>query len=217
MNTQKKITAAEINKDRTESEAADLRKAADNLKAAVLAYFADLDTRKAALAKQAEDYQDIFDDAMEQRQELAEKIADLTSRGQIDEAAGEYEKLEDMDKEIVNIGRKLRLVKSATAKGDPKLYKAAKAAQDAVYAERKKYTETVRNMSATVEEEKKRLEMVERELRYTRPDAIGAGADDEFTKLDRHYKDLDRKEREAKEKAKAAREAAEREARITYL
>lgn len=217
MNTQKKITAAEINKERIESEAADLRNAAENLKEAVRAYFADLDTRKAALAKQAADYQDIFDDAMEQRRELAEKIADLTSRGQIDEAANEYEKLEAMDKEILNIGRKLRLVQNAEAKGDPNLYKAAKAAQDAVYAERTKYTETVRNMTATVEEEKKRLEIMERELRYTRPDAVGAGADDEFTKVDRHYKDLDRAQREAKEKAAAEQAAAARKANTVYF
>ena len=213
----KKITAAGINKERIESEAADLRNAAENLKEASRAYFADLDTRKAALAKQAADYQDIFDDAMEQRRELANTIADLTSRGQVDEAASEYEELEAMDKEIAKIGRKLRLVKSAEVKGDPKLYKTARTAQDTVYEERRKYTETIKALTAVVQEEQKRLEDVARELRFTYPGSVGAGADDEFIKVERHYKDLDRKEREAKEKEKAAREAAEREAHITYL
>lgn len=217
MNTQKKITAAEINKERIESEATNLQQAASKLKEAARAYFADLDTRKAALAKQAADYQDIFDDATEQRKELAEKIADLTSRGQIDEAAEEYANLEAMDKEIVIIGRKLRLLQNAEVKGDPELYKAARAAQDAVYAERTKYMETVRNMAATVEEEKKRLETMERELRYTRPECVGLAADDEFTKVDRHYKDLDRAQRETKEKAAAEQAAAARKANTVYF
>ena len=90
-----------------------------------------------------------------------------------------------MDKEIVNIGRKLRLVKSATAKGDPKLYKAAKAAQDAVYAERKKYTETVRNMSATVEEEKKRLDEV-----------FGAKTDFSISNFENNYDKFNQEEKE---------------------
>lgn len=213
----KKITAAAINKDRIESEAADLRNAAENLKEAARAYFVDLDTRKTALAKQVADYQDVFDDALEQRRALAATIADLTSRGQIDEAASEYEKLEAMDKEIAKISRKLRLVQNAEVKGDPKLYQAAKAAQDAVHTERSKYIETIRDFNNTVQVEKKRLEDLERELKYTRPECVGLASDDEFTKVDRHYKNLDRKEQEAKEKEKAAREAAEREARITYL
>lgn len=215
--TNKKITAAQISKDRIESEAADLRKAADNLKAAAQAYMADLDTRKAALAKQEADYQTQHDDLTAQRKALAAKIADMTSRGQIDEAASEYEKLEKMDREIAKIGRKLRLVQNAEVKGDPKLYAAARAAQDTVYTERTKYIETVRNMTATVEAEKKRLEAVERELRYARPECVGLAADDEFTKVSRHYKELDRAQREAKEKAEAERAAAARNSNTIYF
>ena len=217
MNKEKKFTAAEINKDLIVSQAADLRKAADKLKEAAQAYLSDLDTRKAALANQAADYQAQLDKATTQRKALAAKIADYTSRGQIDEAAEADAELEAMDKHISTLGRKLRLVKGAELKGDPKLYKAAKAAQDAVYAERTKYTETVRALTATVREEQKRLEDVERELRYTYPGSVGAGADEVFHKVQRHYLDIDLKEREAKEKAAAEKAAAEREARITYL
>ena len=213
----KKIKAAEINKDRVESEAADLRNAAENLKAASRAYFEDMETRKAELAKQAADFQDVFNDAMEQRRALADTIADLTSRGQIDEAASEYENLETMDKEIVKLGRKLRLLQNAEVKGDPTLYKAAKAAQDAVTAERTKYIETIRAFDSTVRDEKKRLEDMERELRYTHPESVGLGADDEFTKVDRHFRDLDRAQREAKEKAEAERAAAARNANTIYF
>ena len=213
----KKITAAEINMELIESKSADLKKAADNLKEAAQAYLADLDTRKAALAKQAADYQAQLDKATAQRTALAAKIADYTSRGQIDEAAEADAKLEALDKDISTLSRKLRLVKGAELKGDPKLYAAAKAAQDAVTAERTKYKETVKAFAATVSEEQKRLEKLEREMRYVYPEAIGSGAEDVFTKVQRHYLDLDRKEREAKEKEKEAREAAERAARVTYL
>ena len=212
----KKIKAAEINKDRVESEAADLRNAAENLKAASRAYFEDMETRKAELAKQAADFQDVFNDAMEQRRALADTIADLTSRGQIDEAAAEYERLETMDREIAKLGRKLRLVQNAEVRGDSTLYQAAKAAQDTVTAERTKYIETIKNFTSTVQEEKKRLEDMERELRYTHPEAVGLGADDEFTKVDRHFRDLDRAQREAKEKA-AAQAAAARNSNTLYF
>lgn len=208
MNTQKKFTAAEINMELVESQSTDLRKAADNLKEAAQAYLADLDTRKAALAKQAADYQAQLDKATAQRKALAAKIADYTSRGQIDEAAEADAKLEALDKDISSLSRKLRLVQSAELKGDPKLYAAAQAAQDAVYAERTKYTETVKEFTATVREEQKRLEKLEREMRYVYPGTIGAGADELFNKVKRHYLDLDRKEREAKEKEQEAREAA---------
>lgn len=217
MNEQKKITAAEINKDLIDREAGDLLKAADNLRAAAQAYLADLDTRKAALANQAADYQTQLDEAMARRKELAGRITDYTSRGQIDEAAEADAELETVDKHIATLGRKLRLVKGAELKGDPKLYKAARNAQDAVHAERTKYAETVKEFAATVSEEQKRLEKVEREMRYVHPGSIGASADDVFTKVQRHYLELDRKEREAKEKEKAAREAAEREARIVRI
>lgn len=213
----KKITAAEINMELVEGESADLRKAADKLKEAALAYLSDLDTRKAALANQAADYQAQLDKATAKRKAIAAKIADYTSRGQIDEAAEADAELEALDKDISTLGRKLCLVKGASLQGDPKLYAAAKAAQDAVNAERTKYAETVKQFAATVSEEQKRLEKLEREMRYVHPGSIGGGADDVFTKVTRHFLNLDRKEREAKEKEKAAREAAEREARITYL
>ena len=217
MSKQQKNTAAEINKEFIEGKASELHKAADKLKEATRAYFADLEARKAALSKQGADCQEVYDDAMEQRRELAEKIADLTSRGQVDEAAGEYEKLEAMDKEILKIGRKLRLLQNAEVKGDPTLYNAAKTAQDAVHSERTKYTETIKALSVMVREEQKRLEGVEFDLSRTYPGTIGAGADDEFVKVERHFKDLDRVQQEAREKAKAAREAAERDARIVRI
>ena len=131
--------------------------------------------------------------------------------------ASEYENLETMDKEIVKLGRKLRLLQNAEVKGDPALYKAAKAAQDAVTAERTKYIETIRAFDSTVRDEKKRLEDMERELRYTHPESVGLGADDEFTKVDRHFRDLDRAQREAKEKAEAERAAAARNANTIYF
>ena len=213
----KDIIAAEINAEFITAQQENWRAAAEAAQKAADAYNTDLNTRKAALAQQANGYQTELAKLNAKRKELAAKVNDLSSRGMIDEAAEVDTELEALDKSIAALERKLKLVSTAELKGDPKLYKAAKAAQDAVYAERTKYTETVRALTATVREEQKRLEDVERELRYTYPGSVGAGADEVFHKVQRHYLDLDRKEREAKEKAAAEKAAAEREARITYL
>lgn len=204
----KQITAGEINAEFIAGQAEKWQAAANKAKVAAEAYLTDLETRKAALTEQATGYQAELDKLTEQRKALAAKINDLSSRGQIDEAAEADAKLEALDKTISTLERKLRLVNTAELKGDPELYRAAKSAHDAAEAERAPYRENIADLQRIVKAEIERLEKMDKELDYARNRDIGYSAARTFEKADRHYRDLDRLEREAKEKAAAERKAA---------
>lgn len=207
----KKITAGEINAEFITAQAGKWQAAADKAKAAAEAYLADLETRKSALAEQAAGYQAELDKLTLQRKKLAAKINDLSSRGQIDEAAEADAELEALDKSISTLERKLRLVSTAALKGDPALYQVAKTAHDAAEAERTPYRESIAAIQDIVTAEIKRLEEMQTELRYAKDRNPGHYAAQVFERVDRHYRDLDRLEREAAEKAAAERKAAEAE------
>lgn len=212
-----KITAGEINAEFITAQAGKWQTAANTAKAAAEAYLTDLETRKTALAEQAAGYQTELSTLTTQRKKLATKVTDLSSRGQIDEAAEADADLEALDKSITTLERKLRLVSTAELRGDPKLYSAAKAAHDAAEAERAPYRENIATLRQIVTAEIDRLEKVERELSSAISRDVGYYAAQTFEKVNRHYLDLDRREREAKEKAEAERKAAEQAARRTYI
>lgn len=205
----KQITAGEINAEFITTQAGKWQAAANKAKVAAEAYLTDLETRKAALAEQAANYQMELDKLTEQRKALAAKINDLSSRGQIDEAAEADAELEALDKAISTLERKLRLVNTAELKGDPELYRAAKAAHDAAEAERTPYRENIVALQLIVNAELDRLEKVGKELSYAMSRDVGYYAALTFEKANRHFLDIDRMEREAKEKAAAERKAAE--------
>ena len=207
----KQITAGEINAEFITAQAGEWQAAADKAKVAAEAYLTDLETRKAALAQQAAGYRAELDQLHAQRESLAAKINDLSSRGMIDEAAEADAELESLDKSISTLERKLRLVSTAELKGDPKLYSAAKAAHDAAEAERTPYRASIATLQQIVKAEIQRLESIQSELGYAMNRDPGQYAANTFAKVDRHYRDLDRLEREAAEKAAAERKAAEQE------
>lgn len=209
----KQITAGEINAEFITAQAGEWQTAADKAKTAAEAYLTDLETRKAALAEQTVGYQAELDKLTTQRKKLAAKINDLSSRGQIDEAAEADAELEALDKSISTLERKLRLVSTAELKGDPKLYSAAKATHDAAEAERTPYRAKIDDLQQIVKLELERLESMQRELHYAMGRDPGRIANSVFEKVDRHYRDLDRLEREAAERAAAERKAAEAERR----
>ena len=211
MNEQKKIAAADITTEFIAAQQEKWRAAADAAQKATDAYNTDLNTRKAALAQQATAYQTELAKLNAARKALAAKINDLSSRGMIDEAAEADAELESLDKSISTLERKLRLVSTAELKGDPKLYSAAKAAHDAAEAERTPYRESIATLQQIVKAEIQRLESIQSELGYAMNRDPGQYAASTFTKIDRHYRELDRLECEAAEKAAAERKAAEAE------
>ena len=211
MNEEKKIIAAEIDLDFITAQEESWRAAADAAQKAADAYNTDLNTRKAALAQQTTGYQTELAKLNAKRKELAAKVNDLSSRGMIDEAAEVDTELEALDKAIAALERKLRLVSAAELKGDPKLYSAAKAAHDAAEAERTPYRASIATLQQIVKTEIERLESIQKELSYAMNRDPGQYAANTFTKVDRHYRDLDRLEHEAAEKAAAERKAAEAE------
>ena len=207
MNEEKKIIAAEIDLDFITAQAGEWQAAADKAKTAAEAYLTDLETRKAALAEQAAGYKTELSTLTAQRKKLAAKINDLSSRGQIDEAAEADAELEALDKSISTLERKLRLVNAAELKGDTKLYKAAKAAHDAAEAERAPYRAKIDAMQQIIKAELDRLESMQRELHYARDRDPGYIANSVFEKVNHHYLDIDRLEHEAAEKAAAERKS----------
>ena len=171
------------------------------------AYLADVEHRADTLKAQAKEYQEEMATLKKERDTLAVKIADLSSRGDIDAAAEADVKLEALDQKIHALGRKLKIVNSAAPKGDPHLYAAAQAAHEAMEAERAPYKQRIDELTTAVDAEIKRLEAIKRELSFKRDTDHGYYAAQKWQKVDRHYRDLDRIEREAEEKAAAERKA----------
>lgn len=203
--------AAEINAEFITAQAGAWQAAADKAKVAAEAYLTDLETRKAALAQQAAGYRAELDQLHAQRESLAATINDLTSRGQVDEVLPLDAELETVCKSISLMERKISILGMAKLKGDPELYQAAKAAHDAAEAERTPYRASIATLQQIVKTEIERLESIQKELGYAMNRDPGQYAANTFTKVDRHYRDLDRLEREAADKAAAERKAAEAE------
>lgn len=126
------ISLSKITAESISQQAERWRKAHADASAAAGAYMADLEQRKAELSKLEARYKSQLKNLNAQRKVLAARVTDLSSRGKIDKAAEEDERLEATDKAISTLERKLRLVNETELKGDPHLYEAAKAAYKAV-------------------------------------------------------------------------------------
>ena len=128
MDEKKILTAAEINMDMVMAGLDPCKAAAEDAKAAIQAYWDDIELRKAELEKQARGYQKQIDALTVQRKKLAVQINDLSSRGQIDAAAAADAKMEGIDRTITTLQRKVRIINTAEMRGDADLYHAAEKA-----------------------------------------------------------------------------------------
>lgn len=213
------IPPAEITIEFITTQSEDWNNSAAEAVAAADAYLADIAERKNTLEAQAQEYQTQADKLKAQRKTLAAKIVDLSSRGEIDAAAEADAKLEELDKKISLLSRKLKICNSADLKGDPELYAAAKAAHDAMEAHRDPYKQRIDQLSHIVSEEIARLEKIQRELPYKRMADPGRVANSEWEKVNRHFHELDRAEKKADERMAAERKAVSETAghtRYTY-
>lgn len=202
-----KFSVSEINAEFIDKQAATWVAAAAEVARTAEAYLADIDGRKQMLQAQAKEYQEELAALKKERDATASKIADLSSRGEIDAAAAEDIKLEALDQKLHALERKLRIVKSADPKGDPQLFAAALEAYTAMTAERAPYVERIDELTAAVTAEIERLEAIKKGLSHKRNVDPGYYAGVKFERVNRHFRDLDRLEREAKEKASADRKA----------
>ena len=202
-NVRIKIQLNEVTAESINQLAAPWITAAENANAAAVEYADNIKLRRAALEAQEHEIRGQLDALYKQRDTLIEKINDLFSRSKFDEAAEVDACLEAVGKEIAALTRKLGLVSSTNLKGDPTLHKAAKAAYEAMEAERAPYCESIAALQAAVAAEIQRLEAVSNDLYYAALKDPSRYACDAFHKVDRHFRELDRIEQESKEKAAA--------------
>lgn len=211
----REVTAAVIDAAFIEEQAAQWKEAAGKAMEAAEAYLSDVQSRKDTLQTQQQEYDAALNKIKKERAEIAARIVDLSSRGQIEEAAEDDAYLETLDREIAGIGRKLKVLSVADSKGDANLYKAATAAFEAMEPHRVTYRERIGALQQIVSMESARLEAISKELYYAMSRNHGQHAADKYNLAYRHFHDLDRKDREAAEKAAADRKAQEKESRNT--
>ena len=209
MENQNTITPTAITSEYIATMTEDWDAAAKKAMEAADLYLADVQNRQHALAEQAKQYEVRLCEMRDERKKLAATVNDLSSRCDFDAAEKAELQLETLDKDIASLSRKVRLVNSAELKGDPELYRAAKAAHDAAEAHRLPYRQRMGELHSIVKDEIKRLEAVEKEIPYATNRNPGQFANDRFEKVDRHYRELDRIEQEYREKAEAERKAQE--------
>lgn len=206
------ITAADITPEFIDAQAKDWADAAVTAKEAAEAYLADIETRKKSLEAQAAKYTGELSALKKERDKLAAKILDLSSRGKIEDAAGVDIQVEEQDKKIAMLTRKIKICNAADLKGDSKLYAAAQAAYRSMDAERAPYVKRIDELTDTVTAEIKRLEAIKRELSFKRSTDPGYQAAQKWHKVERHYLDLDRIEKEAEAQRRAEYKAAKENA-----
>lgn len=206
MNIQE-ITAREITAEIVGQQGSVWKQAVEDAKAAAEAYMQDLESRKAALAKRAEEYQAQAEEQKTARNRAAAEVTDLTSRGRFDEAAVAECEVEKLDNSISMLERKLRLVNSAEMKGDSGCYEAAKQAHEAAEEARNTYSEALSHLYATAQAEVSRLHEIMTRISNLTNYVRNYAPDDGFQKVDRHFRDLDRIERETKERWQAEQDA----------
>ena len=217
MNIQE-IKAAEITADVINQLADTWDQAVENAKSASAAYTEDLECRKAALVKRADEYQAQAEKQKATRNKAAAQVADLTSRGRFDEAAAAESEVEEMDKALSMLERKLRLVNSAELAGDPACHEAAKQAHEAAEAAKKVYEDALSHLYNTAQAEVSRLREIMGKISNLTNWVRNYAPDDGFQKVDRHFRDLDRIEREAKERWQAEQDAKKSERKgITHV
>lgn len=213
----KKITAGEITADFIEAQTEDWAAVAKTALEAADAYLADVKARQEALEAQGKQYATQLDKLKAERKDLAANVNDLASRCDLDAAEAAEVKLEALDKSIASLSRKIRLINSAELKGDPELYRTAKAAHDVAETHRQPYRQQIYDLRTIVQEELKRLKAIDEKLYYAVDCNPGRFANSSFEKVERHYHDLDRKEKEAAEQRAAEYKAAKANAGHTRI
>lgn len=211
----REITAAEITEEYIEGQQADWKSAAGKAMEAAEAYLSDVQSRKATLHAQKQEYEAALNKNKQERADIAARIVELSSRGQIEEAAEDDTYLETLDREIAGIGRKLKVLSAADPKGDANLYKAAKDAYDVMGDHRTTYRERIGELQQIISMEIARLEAISKELSFAMDRDPGQYAANKYNLVYHHFHDLDRKDREAAERAVADRKAKEKEKRAT--
>lgn len=207
-NVRIKIPLNEVTAESINQLAAPWRTALGKSTAASVEYSDDLKHRKFELATQAHNIHGQILKLNGQQNALFDKINDLYSRGEFDAASKEEVQLEAVEKEIAALTKKLDIVSSTELKGTPYLYEAAKAAHEAAEAAKDACAEDLRATADILSEEIQRLKgllnracnIITGEMQYH--------PDDGFSRVHRHFHELDRHEREAAGRAKAECEAA---------
>lgn len=157
MHNQKTLTAAEITQEMIASALDPWRAALENAQSAFQAYWDDVERRKATLDEQAQGYLAEINNLTAKRKNMAPKINYLASKGQIEEAAAVELELVNIDKLIIDLQRKLKLISSAELHGDIQLYHAAETAYQAAIDQGKKYNDYLNELAKIVNEERSRL------------------------------------------------------------
>ena len=206
-----KITAAQITPEYIKQVSKNFLDSINESKKASKEYLADLERRKETLEERKREYTSALKDKTKKRDELSEIIIDLTSRGNLEEVAELSVTLENLENEIVTIERNLSLVKPSNLKGDSSLYEKAKLIFEVVSTERVKHIKTIDELIDIVKTEMERLDKIKKELWYARDESTRP-ADDNFKKVDRHFRDLDRIEAEQRQ-----RDLAEQKARGSII
>ena len=210
METIKTITPAEITLEFITAQSEDWNNSAAEAVAAADAYLADIAERKNTLEAQAQEYQTQADKLKAQRKTLAAKIVDLSSRGEIDAAAEADAKLEELDKRLSSIERKLKIVNAVDHKGEAALYTAAKEAHTAMEAQRIAYKERLGELAQTINVEIARLQEALKKIGDMRSYYSPSDeASRKFTAVDRHYNEIEKIEQAYREKAAEERKAQE--------
>lgn len=203
-----KFTPAEITAEMISQAYNKWKNAADSAEEAATAYFAAIQERKSLLETQTRTYQDQLDVMNAQRKALSAKVVDLTSCGRAKEAADADAQMEALDKRISGLERKLRVVDSAEPKGDPILYQAVQTAKAELEAEEKRYRDFADSIFTTANQEMQRLNDIK--IRVSNTIQYGGPSHNvqrSFSRVDRHFRELDRLEREATERYQAEQEA----------
>lgn len=211
------ITVADITPEFIEAQAKDWAVAAVTAKETAETYLTDIENRKKSLEEQTAKYTDELATLKKERDKLAAKILDLSSRGKIEDAAGVDIQVDEQDKKIAMLARKLKICNAANLKGDPKLFASAKSAHDAMEAYRAPYKRRIDHFSELVRNEIARLEKIETELYYKRNIDPGNVANTEWERVNRHFRDLDRLEKETNERRIAEYKAAKENAGHTRM
>ena len=189
------------------TQAEPLNAAREAVNDACAQYNSDLASRRAALEAQASDYASQLEHLSSQRTSLCAQITDLTSRGNIEAAADADAKLDTVEREISALERKQCLANSAELKGDATLFHSCKQAMASLETEHTAYRERMEAIKTSAAEEIKRLEAfisdLDREINRNSIYYESVA----FTKVDRHFRELDRIEREFREKEAAERQA----------
>ena len=183
------------------------------------AYMDDVATQDGRIKAREAAYQEQLEKLQVLEKKQGAAVAQAVAKGKQSAADQAEAELDATDEKIAALKKKRALMSGAAAKGEPELYAKAKADMEAATAAAEEYRANLAALRDAIEQEKERLEKMSDRLRfmlfgpiqYPSSTNFAAAAQSAFTKVDRHYKDLDRIEAEAAQKAKEQRKAEEAE------